>query len=113
MEHIEDIVHTGERIVVDRTVHIVEGDMKGKGIGKQLHEEPAIPCFEVGAYSASPKLVPGMVLAIEIMYNLGTSEVVYQNADGWTIATADGKISGLFEETVVVTKNQPVIITTA
>ena len=87
--------------------------LTGHGIGKQLHEEPAIPCFEVGAYSASPKLVPGMVLAIEIMYNLGTSEVVYQNADGWTIATADGKISGLFEETVVVTKNQPVIITTA
>lgn len=87
--------------------------LTGHGIGRQLHEEPAIPCFVVGAYATSPKLVPGMVLAIEIMYNQGTSEVVYQNADGWTIATADGKISGLFEETVVVTKTQPVIITTA
>lgn len=87
--------------------------LTGHGIGRQLHEEPAIPCFVVGSYSTSPKLVPGMVLAIEIMYNQGTSEVVYQNADGWTIATADGKMSGLFEETVVVTKTRPVIITTA
>ena len=54
-----------------------------------------------------------MVLAIEIMYNEGTSEVVYQNDDGWTISTADGKISGLFEETVAVTKTGPVILTRA
>ena len=52
-----------------------------------------------------------MVLAIEIMYNAGTSDVVYKNDDGWTIATADGKISGLFEETVAITKDGPAILT--
>lgn len=85
--------------------------LTGHGIGRQLHEEPAIPCFVVGETRHSPVLQVGMVLAIEIMYNLGTAEVVYKNNDGWTIATADGKISGLFEETVAVTKQGPVILT--
>lgn len=85
--------------------------LTGHGIGKYLHEEPAIPCFTVGKYEHSPKIVPGMVLAIEIMYNEGEFEVAYKNDDGWTIATADGKISGLFEETVAVTKSGPQVLT--
>lgn len=87
--------------------------LTGHGIGTHLHEEPQVPCFEIGPYNQSPKLVPGMVLAIEIMYNQGTGEVVYENDDGWTIATADGKISGLFEETVAITARGPVVLTTA
>ena len=87
--------------------------LTGHGVGRELHEEPAIPCFKFGKYEYSPKLVPGMVLAIEIMYNEGKFGVRYKNDDGWTIATADGKISGLFEETVAVTANGPVILTQA
>jgi methionyl aminopeptidase len=85
--------------------------LTGHGIGRSLHEEPAIPCFVVGEYHHSPLIKEGMVLAIEIMYNVGTADVVYKNNDGWTIATADGKISGLFEETVAVTSRGPVILT--
>src|SRR3989344_2875783 len=85
--------------------------LTGHGIGRHLHEEPAIPCFVMGKYNHSPKIVPGMVLAIEAMYNEGTFEVVYKNGDGWTIGTADGKMSGLFEETVAVTRAGPVILT--
>jgi len=86
--------------------------LTGHGIGRALHEEPAIPCFTIGQRSDSPKIVPGMVLAIEIMYNEGTSEVVYKNRDGWTIITGDDKISGLFEETVAVMENGPQVLTT-
>lgn len=85
--------------------------LTGHGIGRELHEEPAIPCFVIGAKMNSPKLTPGMVIAIEIMYNMGGSEVVYKNEDGWTISTADGKISGLFEETVAITKTGPQVLT--
>lgn len=85
--------------------------LTGHGIGHDLHEEPAIPCFILGEYKHSPKLTAGMVLAIEIMYNAGSAEVVYKSDDGWTIATKDGKISGLFEETVAVTEHGPVILT--
>lgn len=85
--------------------------LTGHGIGRELHEQPPIPCFVLGEYKHSMVLVPGMVIAIEIMYNEGTSEVVYKNDDGWTIVTADGKISGLFEHTVAVTASGPVILT--
>ena len=85
--------------------------LTGHGVGRELHEEPAIPCFVLGKYEHSPKLVEGMVIAVEVMYNEGSPEVVYKDTDGWTIITADGKISGLFEETVAVTKNGPQVLT--
>lgn len=84
--------------------------LTGHGVGKHLHEEPTIPCFETN--DEHPIVIKeGMVLAIEVMYNQGTYEVVYKNNDGWTIATADGKISGLFEESVAITGNGPEILT--
>lgn len=86
--------------------------LTGHGVGKSLHEEPAIPCFTVGKRENSPKIVPRMTLAIEIMYNMGSGEVVYKNRDGWTITTVDGKISALFEETVAVTATSPELLTT-
>lgn len=99
------------QVNVEKAGFSVVRALTGHGIGKNLHEEPYIPCFEVGKYTASPKLLNGMVIAIEIMYNLGVADVVYKNDDGWTIATADGKISGLFEETVAITKDGPVVLT--
>jgi len=59
----------------------------------------------------SIKIVPGMVLAIEVIYNLGSPDVVYKGNDGWTIATKDGKISGLFERTVAITSRGGFILT--
>ena len=85
--------------------------LTGHGVGRELHEEPAIPCFVMGSYNHSPKITVGMVLAIEVMYNEGTYEVAYKNTNGWTIVTADGKISGLLEETVAVTPNGPIVLT--
>ena len=85
--------------------------LTGHGIGHNLHEEPAIPCFVAQKAKYTPEIVPGMVIAIEIMYAAGGSEVVYKNDDGWTIATADGRIAGLFEQTVAVTKAGPLILT--
>jgi methionyl aminopeptidase len=96
---------------VEEAGYSVVTALTGHGIGRNLHEEPPIPCFVVGKYDHSPLLTPGMVIAIEIMYNEGESEVIYKNDDGWTISTADGKISGLFEHTVAVTESGPVILT--
>lgn len=83
----------------------------GHGVGRALHEEPRIPCFVPGAKESSPKLTAGAVLAIEVMYCLGQPEVVLNN-DGWTISTADGKMSALFEDTVAVTNKGPIVLTT-
>lgn len=83
--------------------------LSGHGVGRQLHEEPTIPCFLEGNRQQTPKLKEGMTLAIEVIYNQGSSEVFL--TDGWTIVTKDGKISGLFEETVAVTGSGPLILT--
>lgn len=82
----------------------------GHGVGKILHEDPQIPCFVPGDIKKSPRIVEGMVLAIEVMYALGSSDVELLE-DGWTIGMRDGKISALFEETVAVTKSGPKVLT--
>lgn len=83
----------------------------GHGIGRELHEAPAVPCFIAGNQEKI-EIKEGLVLAIEIMYTQGSPEVVVDEADQWTIRTKDGKIAGLFEETVAVTKNGPRVLTT-
>lgn len=82
----------------------------GHGVGRALHEEPAIPCFVAGPREKSPEIVPGMVLAIEIMYTQGSPEIEIEE-DGWTISVRDGKISALFEETVAVTRHGHLVLT--
>ncbi|HEU5123143.1 MAG TPA: type I methionyl aminopeptidase [Verrucomicrobiae bacterium] len=80
----------------------------GHGVGRSMHEEPQIPNFvESGS---SPKLRPGMTLAIEPMVNTGLPGVKILN-DGWTVITQDGSLSAHFEHTVLVTESEPEILT--
>ncbi|HDI45953.1 MAG TPA: type I methionyl aminopeptidase [Candidatus Omnitrophica bacterium] len=80
----------------------------GHGIGKQLHEEPEIPNF--GFPGEGPELKNGMVLAIEPMVNAGSYEVEILK-DGWTAITKDGKLSAHFEHTILISGEQPEILT--
>lgn len=80
----------------------------GHGVGRELHEDPEVPNF--GTAGHGPRLVAGMVIAIEPMVNEGT-HVVKEQPDGWTIKTADGKLSAHFEHTIAITPKGPVILT--
>ena len=82
----------------------------GHGVGRKLHEEPQIPGFVYARREDTPEIKVGMVLAIEVIYVMGREQLVLEK-DGWTISTADGKISALFEETVAVTPQGPLVIT--
>lgn len=82
--------------------------LAGHGVGRYIHEDPYIPNF--GKPGTGAKLVPGMVIAIEPMLNLGTKNVVIDD-DDWTFKTADGKLSAHFEHTVLITENGPEILT--
>jgi len=83
----------------------------GHGIGKDLHEEPEIPGFVKIERAETAKLAVGMTLAVEVIYNMGIHSVVYKGNDGWTIATKDGTISGLFEATVALTSHGSLVLT--
>lgn len=100
---IQDIVE-GARYSVVRT-------LVGHGVGRELHEEPEVPGFLAGQISKTPMLLEGMAIAIEVIYNMGKSDVIYANNDGWTIKTKDGSLSAVFERTVVVTEVGSVILT--
>ena len=80
----------------------------GHGVGRRLHEEPQVPNY--GRRGSGPKLKPGMTLAIEPMINLG-EEGVRILEDGWTVVTSDGKPSAHFEHTVLITENEPEVLT--
>jgi len=83
-------------------------DFVGHGIGKSMHEDPEIPNY--GAPSKGPKLVHGMVLAIEPMINVG-KHYVKVKSNKWTVVTRDGSLSAHYENTVAIMKNGPEILT--
>ena len=83
-------------------------DLCGHGVGKFLHEDPAVPNF--GKKGTGPKLKKGMTIAIEPMVNIGTYRVK-TGQDGWTILTADGSASAHFEHTIVISDNKAEILT--
>lgn len=99
--------------VIQKTVegegYSIVRELTGHGIGKKLHEDPPIPGFVTK--DAGIELKVGMTLAIEVIYTMGASDVVMAGADGWTIASKDGSLSGLFEDTVAITKTGPVVLT--
>ncbi|MBO4705970.1 MAG: type I methionyl aminopeptidase [Spirochaetaceae bacterium] len=83
-------------------------DFCGHGVGLDVHEDPSVPNKACGG--PNPRIQPGMVLAIEPMINLGTGDV-YELDDGWTIVTADGKLSCHEEHTVAVFADHTEVLT--
>ena len=82
-------------------------DLCGHGVGKFLHEDPAVPNF--GKKGTGPKLKKGMTIAIEPMVNMGRFDV-RTAPDGWTIVTADGTASAHFEHTILINNGKPEIL---
>lgn len=80
----------------------------GHGVGLEMHEDPQIPNYV--SPGPNPRLMPGMVLAIEPMINIGTSDVRVLD-DDWTVVTMDGSLSAHFEHTVLVTDSGCEVLT--
>ncbi|OGR01762.1 MAG: type I methionyl aminopeptidase [Deltaproteobacteria bacterium RIFOXYD12_FULL_50_9] len=103
---INDISKAVQEYVEQHNFSVVR-QFVGHGIGAQLHESPEIPNFS--RKERTPKLLPGMVLAIEPMVNAGAYEVEVLS-DGWTVVTLDQSPSAHFEHSVVVTDSDPIIL---
>jgi len=83
-------------------------DYVGHGIGTEMHEEPQIPNYRFKG--ANPRIVPGMALAIEPMVNAGDYNVkLLENK--WTVVTSDNSLSAHYENTIIITESEPIILT--
>ena len=102
-----DIGSAVQRYVEARGYSVVR-DFVGHGVGAKLHEEPSVPNY--GTPGRGVRLLPGMTLAIEPMINQGVHQVETL-ADGWSVVTADGKLSAHFEHSIAITPDGPVILT--
>lgn len=95
---------------IEAAGYSVVRNLTGHGVGEELHQEPSIPCYTSGNRSQSPVLYQDQSIAIEVMYCQG-HWLTTTDSDGWTISTQDGKLSAVFEETVIVTKDKPIVVT--
>ena len=104
--HLHDISKAIQEHVEKNGFSVVR-DLVGHGIGRNLHEEPEVPNYKT--IGRGPKLVPGMTLAIEPMVNAGAYDVWWLE-DDWTVVTQDGSLSSHYENTILITEDEPVIL---
>lgn len=102
-----DISHAVQSYVESRGYSVVRS-LVGHGVGHQMHEDPQVPNF--GLPGRGPRLLEGMVLAIEPMVNMGRPEVEV-GPDRWAVYTKDGSLSAHFEHTVAITAEGPRVLT--
>lgn len=103
---VSDIGAAVEAVAVAHGYGVVR-EFVGHGVGTALHEEPQVPNY--GPAGRGSTLKPGMVIAIEPMFNLGTGEVSVDR-DGWTVRTRDRSASAHFENTIAIGSDGPVIL---
>jgi len=106
--YIGDISAAVEAVAIPHGYGVVRHYV-GHGIGTSMHEAPQVPNYATSQRGL--KLVPGICLAIEPMFTLGTWECLVR-PDGWTVVTADGSLAAHFEHTIAITEDGPEILTT-
>ena len=104
---VSDISHAIQTYVEANGFSIVR-DYVGHGVGSQLHEAPEVPNYGKPGHGA--RLAPGMTIAVEPMVNQGDWKVRVMR-DGWTVRTADGSLAAHYENSILITKGDPEILT--
>lgn len=104
---IGDVSHAIGEYVKSQGYSVVR-EFEGHGIGKNMHEEPEIPNY--GKAGRGIRLEPGMTLAVEPMVIQGKPDI-WELEDGWTIVTQDGSLAAHYENTILITENEPELLT--
>ena len=104
---IGDVSHAIGEYVKSQGYSVVR-EFQGHGIGRNMHEDPEIPNY--GKAGRGIRLEPGMTLAIEPMVIQGSPNILELD-DGWTIITEDGSLSAHYENTILITENEPEVLT--
>jgi methionyl aminopeptidase len=117
-----ELARIGSRIgdISSSTQKIIEGagygivkSLVGHGVGHELHEDPQIPNYLRGSKDNTYEFVGGETVAIEPIYAMGGGSVVYDNDDGWTIATRDHSLAAVFEHSIAITEDGALVLTKA
>ena len=104
---VSDISHAVQTYAEGNGFSVVR-EYVGHGVGREMHEEPEVPNY--GKPGHGPRLMAGMTLAVEPMINAGDAGVKVLR-DGWTVVTSDGRRSAHYENTILITNDDPVILT--
>ena len=112
--HIGNIIgHISEAIEkkVTGAGYTIMKQLTGHGVGHELHEDPFIPGFVSTSVEKTMKLKPGMVLALEVIYSMGSEDIAYEENQEWSIITKDKSMSACFEHTVAITDKNTLVLT--
>jgi methionyl aminopeptidase len=109
---IGEISASNQKMIEGAGYSIVKS-LVGHGVGHELHEDPQIPNYTRGQIEHTYQFQGGETVAIEPIYVMGNPSVIYESDDGWTIATRDRSLAAVFEHSVAVTENGPLILTKA
>lgn len=93
---------------VEKNGYSVVRKYVGHGVGHDLHESPDVPNY--GTPGRGQRFIPGMVIAVEPMVNEGIADII-EAPDGWTVRTADGKLSAHYENTIAITHDGILLLT--
>jgi methionyl aminopeptidase len=110
--HVGDISASTQNILLKAKYGIVK-TLVGHGVGHELHEDPQVPNYVRGARENTYKFQGGETIAIEPIYVMGEGQIVYDNDDGWTLATKDHSLAAVFEHSVAITQDGPIVLTKA
>lgn len=99
-----------EKNIYSNGYHILR-ELTGHGIGRDLHEDPYVLGFLDREIDKTLKLKEGLVLAIEIIYSVGTEHIVHEVGNDWSIKTKDNSLSACFEKTIAILPERTIVLT--
>lgn len=86
-------------------------DLTGHGIGKELHTDPYVFGYRERPTENTLLIKPGLTIAIEVIYSMGTEKIKYEKNNNWSIISADGSLTACFEHTIAITEKKTLVLT--
>lgn len=108
--YIGEISHSIEQDIYGNGYHILS-ELTGHGVGKDLHEAPYVPGYLDRPIEKTYKIKSGLVIAVEVIYSVGTEDIAHEKGDDWSIVTSDGSLSACFEKTIALFDKKRFILT--